>query len=151
MGITAVVLDSTPLGLVTQKTGKSSEADACRAWMENLLNQGVDVYVPEIADYELRREMVRAGLTNSILRLDKLKTFLHYLPLTTPIMHHAADLWAYARKAGIPTADQHALDGDVIVCAQTLSVGLAAPDVVVVTSNVNHLSRFVQADLWQNI
>jgi hypothetical protein len=67
MGITSFILGTTPLGLVTQKTGKSSEADACRTWMEDLLDRGFDVYVPEIADYEVRREMILAGLASSIV------------------------------------------------------------------------------------
>jgi hypothetical protein len=83
--------------------------------------------------------------------LDDLKKVLHYLPLTTQNMQHAAALWAQARKAGVATADQHALDGDVIVCAQALVLGLAPTDYVIATSNVKHISRFATADEWRNI
>jgi hypothetical protein len=41
------------------------------------------------------------------------------------------------------------LDADVVLAAQALTLG-AAP-VVIATSNVGHLSRFVPAELWQNI
>ncbi|HZO89831.1 MAG TPA: hypothetical protein VFB38_15995 [Chthonomonadaceae bacterium] len=56
--IQAVFLDEGPLSLVTQRRGKSSEVDACRLWMEMLLANGLRVYVPEITDYEVRRELI---------------------------------------------------------------------------------------------
>jgi len=151
MGITAIVLDTSPLGLVVQKPGKSPEADACRAWMKGLLARGFAIYIPEIADYELRRELIRAGFANSVARLDGLKTVLQYLPITTPAILQAAALWAQARNIGVSTADRHALDGDIIVCAQALSLSLSPSDFIVATSNVKHLARFVPADEWQNI
>jgi hypothetical protein len=63
-------------------------------------------------------------------------------------MRWAAELWAQARQGGYPTAPDPALDGDVILAAQALSLGVP---VVVATANVAHLSRFVPADVWQNI
>ena len=55
------------------------------------------------------------------------------------------------RNAGTPTAGVDALDGDVILAAQALSLGVATQDLVVATTNVAHLSLFVPADLWTNI
>ena len=149
--IQAVVLDSSPLGLVTQRAGKSQEGDACRLWLETLLVQGVKVYVPEVCDYEVRRELIRAKKLAGIARLDQLKRLARYLPLTTDVMLKAAELWAQARNAGVVTADIHALDGDAIAAAQALSLGLSAAEYVVATSNVKHISRFASADLWTNI
>jgi hypothetical protein len=37
----------------------------------------------------------------------------------------------------------------MILAAQVLTLGAA--DVVVATTNVGHLSRFVPTDLWQNV
>jgi len=122
MALLTVALDSSPLGLVTQKTGKSSDGDACRVWMENLLIQGVRVSIPEVADYEVRRELVRTKNPSSITRLNRLKPLVRYLPITTDVMLEAAELWAQARNSGLATADIHALDGDVIVAAQALSL-----------------------------
>jgi hypothetical protein len=34
--IRALILDTGPLGLVTQRRRRSAEADACRAWLETL-------------------------------------------------------------------------------------------------------------------
>ena len=151
MALLAVALDSSPLGLVTQKTGKSPDGDACRLWMEKLLVQGVRVYVLEVADYEVRRELIRAKKPGSIVRLDRLKQLARYLPITTDVMLEAAALWAQARNAGVATADIHALDGDVIAAAQVLSLGLSSSEFVIATSNVKHISRFAPADLWNNI
>lgn len=147
----AVALDSSPLGLVTQKVGKSPEGDACRLWMEDLLTQGIKIYVPEIADYEVRRELLRAGKPTSVLRLDRLKQLARHVPLTTAAMQEAAALWAQVRNQGLTTADVHALDGDVIVAAQVLALGYAPTEIVIATSNTRHLSRFAPAELWERI
>jgi hypothetical protein len=63
-------------------------------------------------------------------------------------MRRAAELWAQARNAGQPSAADPALDGDVILAAQTL--GFNAP-VVVATGNPGHLTRFVTALPWASI
>ena len=74
-----------------------------------------------------------------------------FIPLTTRHLEMAARMWAGARNAGTPTASDDALDADVILCAQTLSLGLAVTDYIVATTNVGHLSRFVLCDDWMNI
>ena len=61
-------------------------------------------------------------------------------------MLKAAELWAEARKRGKPTADVHALDGDVILAAQALQI-----QAVVATENIGHLSFFVDAQYWKEI
>ena len=146
----AIVLDTGPLGMVSNPKA-SPENDACRLWLDNLVAQGRRVIVPEIADYEARRELLRAGKTTGIARLDRVKAALEYLPITTPAMLLAADLWAQVRRQGQPTADVHALDGDVILAAQALTLDLPASGIVIATVNVGHLVRFVPAALWPNI
>jgi len=54
----------------------------------------------------VRRELIRAGLQESVNRLDRLKAVLNYLPINTEVMLKAAELWAQARKRGTPTADR---------------------------------------------
>ncbi|MES2465334.1 MAG: nucleic acid-binding protein [Armatimonadota bacterium] len=144
-------LDSTPLGLVTQRPGYSSEVDAIRQWLRDLLANGWTVYVAEIADYEVRRELIRAGKLASLRRLDSLQTSLTYLPITTEAMRLAADLWAQARNQGWATADPKALDGDVILAAQALSLAPPPESLIVATENVAHLSRYVTAAEWRSI
>src|SRR5438552_2198773 len=79
---------------------------------------GTRVAVPEIADYEVRRELIRAKKTRGLQRLDALKKEHVYLQLTTAIMLVAAELWAQARSKGKPTASEKGLDGDMILAAQ---------------------------------
>ncbi len=66
-------------------------------------------------------------------------------------MLKAAELWATARKGGYPTAAPDALDGDVILAAQALLLKDEGNEVVIATTNVGHLSRFIDAREWQNI
>ena len=145
--MTAVVLDTGPLGLASNPK-RSPESQACRLWVRGLVARGVRVVVPEIADYELRRELIRASKSAGIVRLDAMREALEYLPITTGAMLEAARLWASARNAGLPTAPKEALDGDAILAAQALSLGLAPGETVVATTNVGHLSRFVDARDW---
>ena len=146
-----VFLDSRPLGLITQRQGKSPEVDACRQWYADLNAQGWTVYLPEIADYEVRRELTRARKAGGLARLDLLATAAIYLPLTTEAMRLASDLWAQARIGGWATADPHALDGDVILAAQALALIPTPPGLVIATGNVAHLSRYLPAQEWSAI
>jgi hypothetical protein len=147
----SVFLDSGPLGLVTQWKGRSPEVDACRQWLTDLLANGWIVYLPEIADYEVRRELVRSGKVSSVRRLDGLVAAVTYLAITTEAMRVAADLWAQARNGGWATSDPKALDGDVILAAQALTLRPTPANLVIATENVAHLSRYAPAQDWRSI
>jgi predicted nucleic acid-binding protein len=142
-----VFLDAGPIGLVTNPK-LSPESTACTCWLQTLITSDARVILPEIADYEVRRELLRANKTKGLARLDELGKLLEYLPITTATMRQAALLWAQARQQGQPTASDKTIDGDIILVAQ---VTLGISDVVIATTNVGHLSRFTTADIWQNI
>jgi hypothetical protein len=147
-----IALDSSPLSLITQRVGVA-DADACRAWVNAMVAAGATVVVPAIADYEVRREPLRAGKTQGVARLDALRNdpAIRYLPMTDAALHHAATLWASVRRAGLPTADPAALDGDVILIAILQTANLPHDTITIATSNPGHLARFVPAETWQNI
>jgi predicted nucleic acid-binding protein len=143
-----VLLDAGPLGLLCAPPNKANTA-ACRRWLSTLVTAGVRVIVPEMPDYEVRRELIRLNKTASLTRLDALALATEYLPLTTPAMRRAAELWAIARQTGQPTAGDNTIDADVILIAQAQTLGV--PGVVIATTNVGHLSRFTAAEVWTNI
>ncbi|SRR5579884_171501 len=145
-----VLLDAGPLGLVTNPRA-SSESRNCNLWLEGLILRGIQVKIPEIADYEVRRELLRADKVAGIKRLDDLQRYLDYVPLTTQTMLKAALFWAQVRKQGMPTADNKALDGDVILAAQAAMIQDDGHEVIIATTNVGHLSRLAQAKEWRNI
>jgi predicted nucleic acid-binding protein len=122
---------------------------ACAQWLQALVASGVQVILPEISDYEVRRELLRAQKVKGIERLDALAGLVQYLPLSTTAIRQAAVLWAKARQQGQPTAGDKALDGDVILAGQAITLDVQTWWVA--TTNVGHLSRFVPAELWQNI
>jgi len=66
-----VLFDAGLLGLLSNPNN-SSEAVACRRWTVDLQNAGRTLIVPEIADYEVRRELIRANLHPSVVLLDLL-------------------------------------------------------------------------------
>lgn len=112
----AVLLDAGPLGLVTNPR-RSQKSTACARWLQGLVAGGARVILPEIADYEVRRELIRANKAKGISQLDALANLLEYLPITTAAMRQAALFWAQARQQGQPTASDKAIDGDMILAA----------------------------------
>jgi len=145
-----IVLDSAPVGLITNPKGAGLSLQ-CQEWFSNLFDRGYDVVLPEIIDYEIRRELLRANKVSGIKKLNRLKVEIIYLPITTEVMLKAAELWAEVRKKGKPTADPKALDGDVILAAQAILVTNSGYEVTVATNNTKHLSLFVDAREWQEI
>jgi hypothetical protein len=145
-----VLLDAGPLGLVTGPRSSAATV-TCQAWLETLLSASVQVRVPDIADYEVRRELLRARKTRGIERLDTLRLLVGHLAVTTAVLLLAAEFWARLRQHGLPTAGPAELDADVILAAQSALLIGAGHSVVIATTNVGHLSRLVQADLWQHI
>jgi predicted nucleic acid-binding protein len=133
-----VVLDTGTLGLLTHPRAQA-DALACRHWAQVLLAAGIRVIVPGIADYELRRELIRAGF--------------EFDPMTQAALDEAASLWAAARNTGLTTAHPAALDGDAILAAQTILAASAGDVVTIATNNPRHLSRFpgIDARPWQSI
>jgi predicted nucleic acid-binding protein len=146
-----VLLDSGPLGIVSNPKPKSSIDIECQEWLKSLPLKGYQIVLPEIADYEVRRELIRAGKKAGIRRLDELKSLLSYRPITTEAMLLAAEYWAQARQRGTPTADPRALDGDVILAAQASLLAAGGDEVVVATTNVGHLAQFIDAREWRLI
>ena len=81
-----VLLDSAPLGPLTAPP-RRADAQACSRWLAGLIAAGVRIIVPEISDYELRRELLRARKASSIRRLDSLGQATEYLAITTTAMN----------------------------------------------------------------
>ncbi|MFY9224217.1 MAG: PIN domain-containing protein [Blastocatellia bacterium] len=140
--IRPIILDATPLG----KLAHPYKSVEIKEWHDEMLLAGREIIISEIADFEIRRELTLRGLINSIKVLDKLGNAHTYLPLDTKTMRLAAELWADARKKGLPTADTRELDCDVILAAQAL-----VSNAIVATENVEHLSRYTDAKHWKDI
>jgi hypothetical protein len=145
-----VLLDAGPLGMITNPKS-SSDNEACKNWLASLAYKGVEVVIPEIADYEVRRELLRAGKERGLGRLDALKGMLGYAPITTPVMLKAAQFWASARRMGRQSADDASLDADMIPAAQAGALVRTGDETVIATTNVRHLALFSPARIWCDI
>ena len=143
-----VVLDSTPVGLLAAPP-RIPLAAACDAWATALLAAGHRVILPEIIDYELRRELLRKRAVKRIARLDALRRRLEFLPVMSADYERAAELWATARQTGQQTAADDALDIDMLLVAQAELLG--EPTAVIATANVGHIARVFPAELWSNV
>jgi len=78
---------------------------------------------PEIIDYEIRRELLRANKAAGIARLDHLKANVEYLPLRR---RRCSSPQTYGRKpdALATNSDPKGLYIDVILAAQALTLAL---------------------------
>ncbi len=90
-----------------------------------------------------------------IANLNALGATIGYIPIDTKIMLQACELWASARRRGVPTAHDLELDCDVILAAQAITASAARERVIIATMNLGHLSRYntstVKAKTWENI
>jgi len=148
-----IFLDAGPLGLACNELG-NGEPLAIWNWIWNEVDGGSKIVIPEITDYEVRRNLLCERFSASLARLDDLsKSLCTYLPITTPSIRQAAELWAQARRGGDRTSGEQSIDGDVILAAQTLTYCSNADDWWVATSNEKHLSRYLgdRARSWRQI
>ncbi len=132
-----ILLDTHPLSKVTHPKIDPK----VQQWLKYLRENKTVLRVPEIADYELRRELLREHKQKSIDRLNQLSQIC-LISLTPETMRKAAELWAWIRNQGKPTASNDSLDGDVILTAQAILQLKSFDEVIVVTTNLRHISRF---------
>jgi predicted nucleic acid-binding protein len=140
------LLDSGPLGLLAHS--RPANRSAIEAWLTSVVVAGASIYISEVAEYEVRRELTRLVLSKQlpasrIDRLNQLGSLFQYLPVSTQMWRIAARFWAEARCQGSPTAHQAALDADVLIAAQAAEIQAA-----VVTTNPGHIARWVPVHPW---
>jgi len=150
-----ILLDSGPLGLVVRAPSRPQVVH-CITWLKTISATGATVIIPEIAHYEVRRELLRIRAIGSLRRLEYYldpSSGLKHLTLTTDAIIKAAEFWAFLRQSGIPTASPDALDADAILAAQAALAGRPGDTVTIATSNLAHLNRFpaIDAQTWDQI
>lgn len=148
-----VGLDSGVLGGITNPNPKSQTTRDMIAWALRLRASGHTLLIPAVADYEVRRELIRNRNRASIAELDNVRTDTGniHLPLTDRALLRAAQLWADVLNEGKPPTNDLAIDGDVLIMAQILDANFPEGAYIVATDNLRHFQGRVPADLWQNI
>ena len=136
-----LALDSNVLGKICHPR----HHEDVRGWFRAAVHEH-DLLLPEVADYELRRELLRIGSLRGLQRLDELTRELRYVPVTTATWRESARLWAHLRSTGRATAADDRLDVDVLLAALAL-----AEDARVVTSNKKHIALLVDALDWNEV
>lgn len=143
---TTFLLDSGPLGLLAHD--RPAQRVPIQEWLLKQISSGATVFVSEVADYEVRRELTRLIQSRQLpvsrlARLDQLAEVFGYLPVSTAMWKRAAELWADARRYGRPTANPAALDADVLIASQAIEI-----QATVVTSNPTHLGQWTKIQVW---
>jgi hypothetical protein len=147
-----ILLDSGPLGMVVRAPSKPHIV-RCLTWLMTIQATGAVVIIPDIAHYEVRRELLRIRAVGSLRRLGFAldpSSGLSHLALTTDAIIKAAEFWASLRQLGIPTASPDALDADAILAGQAAVAGQPGDTVTIATTNLAHLNRFlgIDAQTW---
>jgi hypothetical protein len=148
-----IVLDSAPLGALANPV-KTKTSLAAQAWLRARVASGDIVVIPEIADYEVRRELLRAGFHLSVKQLDSLRVFLNVIPIDGRQLLEAAGLWAEARNLGRPAEPDIGLDADMILVAQSRAAAAFygnENNTIIATTNPRHLELFADARVWNDI
>jgi len=145
--VRGILLDTGPLGIAIHPRPVRGFLE----WMASFRSSDTRLIIPEIAHYELRRELLRIQALPSVARLDSLIRTTAYAPITTPVVLKAAELWAESRRGGRPLADPRALDGDVLLAATALLLTETGDDVVIATTNPRHFAGLAAAEDWVNI
>ena len=150
-----ILLDSGPLGLIVRPPNKP-QVTRCLNWLHTISATGATVLIPEIAHYEVRRELFRIRAVGSLRRLERYldpSGGLIHQPLSTDAIIKAAEFWAFLRQSGIPTASPDALDADAILAGQAALAGQPGDTVSIATTNLAHPNRFpgIDAQIWDQI
>jgi predicted nucleic acid-binding protein len=150
-----ILIDSGILGQLC-RPNLDRETLALKSWFERVLIRA-NVVSSKICDYEVRRGLILAqkqGLVaDGLPILDELHQLIDFLTVEDQILDLASEIWATARANGQPTAGDRNLDADTIICAtwKDLAERYPGQEVIIVTTNVRHLSRFANAVIWQDL
>jgi hypothetical protein len=71
--------------------------------MRDLEHAGALIFIPAIADDEVRRGLLFARASAGLGRLDYLVAGPAFVPVSTVALKLAAELWAQLQRAGLPT------------------------------------------------
>lgn len=88
-----------------------------KEWLRRLLERGAaapEILVSVLADYELRRVLMKQQGVESLAHLDALEQSLRFVPLTVEASRRAAGMRRESGVAGSPSLS----DGDLLMAAQ---------------------------------
>ena len=139
-----IILDARPLSQIVHPR----KFDSISTWFDRVIEAGYRIVIPVVIDYEVRRGLLRIPAPRQLERLDGMGDVFHFDPITRPIMHDAAHIWAEARNRGEAFTADDRLDADAILIAQVRALG-DLDAVTVITENLRHLKPFVPAARWQ--
>lgn len=108
-----LLLDTNVLVRLCHPTGHQDVKD----WFRALLLKGgaaPEFLISVLADYELRRALLRRGGTASLDRLDELARSVTVVPITPEVVRRGAEIFASIPESG----GNRASDADVLMAAQ---------------------------------
>jgi predicted nucleic acid-binding protein len=140
----SLAIDSGPLGLLAHPD--NTRYPELNRWFALHYEAGTRFVIPEISDFEVRRNLILEHRRRSLRKLNDLHYFARYLPITTAAMRLAAVYWANLRRTGRPVGHPKELNADVIVAAQAVQA-----KAILVTNNPRHFPSQLETRTWSDI
>jgi len=153
-----ILLDSGVLGQLCNPNS-TEKTIVLNEWLYTQLIRGRALFTSELCDYEVRRSLClnieKGGKSDGLRALERIRSegSIEFAAVDREIVSLAASLWAKAQIEGKSTAPLNSLDIDLIICATALWLKQEYPgrEVITVTTNVKHLSRFINAVEWSDV
>jgi hypothetical protein len=153
-----ILIDSGVLGQLCN-LNSTDKTIVLNEWFYTQLIRGRALFSSELCDYEVRRSLClnfeKGGKPDGLRALERLRSegSIEFTAVNGEIVSLAASLWAKAQIEDKSTALAHSLDIDLIICATALWLKQEYPgrEIITVTTNVKHLSRFINAVEWSDI
>jgi toxin FitB len=106
-----IILDSAPLAFFCNPKNRNDY----KKFSNFVKSLNFSIGVPEIIDYELRRNLELENFQKSISLLSRFQQRRQFIWLESEDLIRAAELWAWCRKKGSPTTENKGIDIDVIL------------------------------------
>lgn len=152
-----ILIDSGVLGILSNPN-ESATTIKCEEWLYNKIVKGCTILTSQICKYEVKRSLLlcqeqKPSQVSGIQKLAELENLIDFIDVKPPDIETACQLWVQSIVEGIQVAPMMDVNFDIIICAQFKRLELENPgrEIVIATTNLRHLQRFVKADLWENL
>ncbi|MEG3436898.1 hypothetical protein V0288_07180 [Pannus brasiliensis CCIBt3594] len=145
-----ILLDSGVLGALSNPN--ESEINArLEQWLFNKIKWG-SLITSQVCKYEVKRSLLKIQ-SKGINKLADLEELIDFIPIVDRDIEIACELWVKSITEGIQVAPERDINFDIILCAQWQRLQEENPGrkVIIATTNLRHLRRFAEAELWENL
>lgn len=150
-----ILIDSGILGILSNPN--ESELNVkCENWLYEKFLRGT-ILTSQVCKYEVKRSLLLNQKRNlqlaGINKLTELENLIDFISITEEDIEIACKLWVKSIIQGIQVAPEKDINFDIMICTQWERLKKENPgrEIIIATDNLRHLTRFAQAQSWQNL